>query len=232
MPRITGIYFVLSLAILCGLSLGREVGAENEDYVGVPARITPFDSRYRRVQRYLDSSDLLRRSDSGPAQESDSPNHIAVLKEYLKMASRFEHVPDGKDRDGAVHGDPSDPSVKNRSSRDYWQLPQETESRGTGDCEDKAIWLYARLIQIGFENVRLVVGKYRVDEPAYHAWVVHNFTGKTYILDPTINDGLWDARRYPKGFYQPLYSYSKDKRWRHSEGYRYLAPNSIRNSND
>jgi hypothetical protein len=232
MARFVRILFVLSLAMTGALSLDRMAEAADYDYVGMPAGITPFDSRYRRVQRYLDSSDLLRRSDSGSSQESDSPNHITVLKEYLKMASRFEHVPEGKDRDGAVHGDPSDSSVRNRSSRDYWQLPQETESRGTGDCEDKAIWLYARLIQIGFENVRLVVGKYRVDEPAYHAWVVHNSTGKTYILDPTINDGLWDARRYPKGFYQPLYSYSKDKRWRHSEGYRYFPPNSVKNRND
>ena len=31
------------------------------------------------------------------------------------------------------------------SNGDYWQTPQETEARHAGDCEDKAVWLYAQL---------------------------------------------------------------------------------------
>ncbi len=51
---------------------------------------------------------------------------------------------------------------------DHWQSPSETESRRAGDCEDKSIWLFSRLKMNGYQNLRLVVGKYRPTDRQYH----------------------------------------------------------------
>ena len=55
---------------------------------------------------------------------------------------------------------------------DFWQFPEETEHLGRGDCEDKAIWLYAKMLAEGFDDVRLVLGKYIESDTVFHAWVV------------------------------------------------------------
>ena len=108
---------------------------------------------------------------------------------------------------------------------DYWQLPEETEKLGTGDCEDKAIWLYERLLEHSYTNVRLVVGKYQADKNVYHVWVNLYVTTpgkdgkveqKVYILDPTMDSKAWDAKSFPAGYYLPLYSFYKNQRWAHS----------------
>lgn len=223
------IIFALFLAMTCELSIGREARAIDYDYMGVTACVTPFDSRYRRVQRYLESKEPSHHQNLAESQRSDFLSHLRVLKKYLRIASRFEYIPDGKGMGTTAYGYQSFSHKRNRSSSDCWQLPEETEGRGGGDCEDKAIWLYARLIQMGFENVRLVVGKYHVDQPAYHAWVVYYLTEKIYILDPTINDGLREARHYPQGFFKPSYSYSKGSRWCHMGGYRQLLTSALKN---
>ena len=213
MASLSRLPFCLCLVIACGLSMSGKAGAGDENYEGVKAGITPFDSRYRRIQRYLDSEEQRHQVLS----DSETPFNTKVLKKYLRIANSFRYRPDKDDGESVAGRRRSRSPGEDISPEDRWQLPEETESRGAGDCEDKAIWLYARLLQMGFENVRLVVGKYRLDQPAYHAWVVCYGTNRIYILDPTMNGGLWPARHYPKGFYRPLYSYSKGSRWRHSE---------------
>ena len=99
---------------------------------------------------------------------------------------------------------------------DYWQTPQETENNGSGDCEDKAVWLYANLKQNGYANVRLVIGKYRSFETRYHVWVTYtDQTGATYLLDPAIQKRVWKAGDFSQGFYKPVYSFDGQNRYRH-----------------
>ena len=91
---------------------------------------------------------------------------------------------------------------------DYWQLPDETEKRGKGDCEDKAIWLYSKLLKDGFADVRLVIGKYRRSDILFHAWV--------FILDPTKRKTVRELKDFASDYYQPYYSYYREKRWCHT----------------
>jgi hypothetical protein len=225
--RVTRIAFALLIALICGGHLYGEAGATDYDYVGAPTRITPFDSQYQRLQTYLEWREIHHSSNMRSSGKADSSATLSVLKRHLKMASRFRHISEERNEGYAPYGHSSPPQTRrHRATYDYWQLPAETEDRGAGDCEDKAIWLYARLIEMGLKNVRLVVGKYRIDQPAYHAWVVCNVSGRVYILDPTMNKGFWEARHYPKGFYQPAYSYSQGRKWRHPEGYLQLLRNT------
>jgi hypothetical protein len=222
MARLVRIALVFSLALAGGLYQGRELRAADHDYAGIPARITPFDSRYVRVQQYLEAREAQYTSLSEKTSSSPSSRSVKTLKKHLKAASRFDDVQDQKAWDDG-YGRSSYASKRKEHPGDYWQLPEETESRGAGDCEDKAIWLYTRLIAMGFEDVRLVVGKYRPNQADLHAWVMYRSKGKVYILDPAIYQGLWEARHYPKGYYRPFYSYSKDKRWRHKDVHRDLV---------
>jgi hypothetical protein len=215
MVRLLRAHATFFLILICVMSQAAELSAADYDYAGEVACITPFDSRYLRIQEYLESHGA---SPTGAGQRALDPSQrISLLKRYLRIASRFSYLPDQECRDETSYDERSNSAKEANSSNDSWQLPNETEYRGAGDCEDKAIWLYVRLIETGVQNVRLVVGKYRTDQPAYHAWVVCHGTNRTYILDPTMNAGLWQARHYPRGFYRPLYSYSKGSRWRHLE---------------
>ena len=136
------------------------------------------------------------------------------VKALLVRASRFAYV-----ADAAPTG-----AWKTRLVGDYWQLPEETEHLGRGDCEDKALWLYAKMLAEGFDDVRLVIGKYRQSATVFHAWVVWypRIQGedgaveqRIYILDPTKHRGVWQAKQYPRGYYQPYYSFHRSQRWRH-----------------
>ena len=102
------------------------------------------------------------------------------------------------------------------SGRDYWQAPQETQARWAGDCEDKALWLFAELKRNGHSNVRLVVGRYRSMDRGYHVWVtMADNEGHVWILDPTTQKKIWKASDFDKGYYKPLYSFDGINRYRH-----------------
>jgi transglutaminase-like putative cysteine protease len=68
---------------------------------------------------------------------------------------------------------------------DYWQSPEETIARGTGDCEDQAIYLHHLLglkglqseVVFGIENLKHV--------ESGHVWVEYPADDDIYILDPT-----------------------------------------------
>ena len=137
------------------------------NYRGIPTTVTPYDSKYRRVE------------------------------EYLKTAYNFQYKSE-------------------KRGSDYWQLPDETEALKTGDCEDKAIWLYSKLLDDGLPNVRLVIGKENKDSEEFHAWVAWDRGGKIYILDPTADSHIWRLDQYPQGYYLPYYSFYKNKEWIHT----------------
>ena len=100
---------------------------------------------------------------------------------------------------------------------DYWQSPQETESRWAGDCEDKAVWLYMNMKQNGYFNARLVIGRYRQADKGYHVWVtLPDGQDNFFILDPTAQKKIWKASDFNDGSYKPLFSFEGTNRYRHS----------------
>jgi len=148
------------------------------DHVGVSIQKTPYDERYKKIEKTLGTT-------------------YKKVEEYLKMASKFKY----KEEAAGV---------------DNWQLPFETERLGTGDCDDKAVWLYLKLLKDGVDNVRLVLGNYKKGELSVHMWVNWYQGGEVYILDPTIDNGIRTAAQYSNKYYQPFYSFHKDKRWKHN----------------
>lgn len=219
------ISLIALLFIAAALFTGPPANASNSDYLGVATPITPFDSQYRRVRDYLEAEELGY--PQHPALSSEKPEvreALRVFRKYLKIASRFKYVADARGDACRIDGQVSFSPEATGRLLEHWQLPEETEGRRAGDCEDKAIWLYVRLIQRGFENTRLVIGKYRINQSDYHAWVAAYLDGKVYILDPTTNNGIWEAQQYPEGFYVPIYSYHKNNRWRHGGGLTLPGP--------
>ncbi|GEM_PF-1499497 len=98
-----------------------------------------------------------------------------------------------------------------------WQTPQETERKGSGDCEDKAVWLFHQLKLNGYENVRLVVGKYKSVNRGYHVWVAYTDRDSvSYILDPAAQKRIWKSDDFSSAFYRPLYSFDGQNRYRES----------------
>lgn len=106
--------------------------------------------------------------------------------------------------------------TRDAKGKDTWQTPEETEMRRAGDCEDKAVWLYAQLKANGHTSARLVIGKYKSFQKTYHVWVTYaDAQGTTYILDPATQTRPWVLGNFSKGFYIPYYSYDGKKRYRH-----------------
>jgi hypothetical protein len=107
--------------------------------------------------------------------------------------------------------------VADDPSKDYWQTPQETESRWAGDCEDKAVWLFAQLKKNGYRDVRLVVGHFNRASHGYHVWVTltDESSGRVCVLDPTSQKRIWKSEDFAEGYYKPLYSFDGSNRYRH-----------------
>lgn len=100
---------------------------------------------------------------------------------------------------------------------DQWQSPQITERRRSGDCEDKAVWLYAQLMQSGHgDNARLVIGKLRSHDPRLHVWVqLQTESGETLVLDPSSQKRIWKNTDFSSDMYLPYYSYDSTHRYKH-----------------
>ncbi len=103
------------------------------------------------------------------------------------------------------------------SDGDYWQSAEETEAKHSGDCEDKAIWLFSRLKMNGYESIRLVIGKYRPVDRQYHVWVTYQDPlGNEYLLDPTKQKHIWTMGQFSSDFYRPIFSFDGVNRYRHT----------------
>ena len=109
---------------------------------------------------------------------------------------------------------------RDKKGQDYWQTPEETEERGTGDCEDKALWVYYKLFNQGF-NVRLVLGGMyewvsKTNTMTYcHCWTQWYTPRGIYILDPGQKSRVLPATSTNRMKYHPWYSWQGDKRWKH-----------------
>ena len=192
MFRLLVIASILSLVFFPFPSRG-----ETPDYLGCKTLRTPYDTKYRKVETYLNS---IRDVNA----ELYSPSFViqqSRIRRYLKMAQSFRFQEEGW--------------LSSGKQQDHWQLPEETERLRTGDCEDLAIWLYCHLLDEGFNNIRFTLGFAGAEDKATHAWITWYERGKTYVLDPSRKEGIFCCSRSNSITYQPCYSYYFDKKWHH-----------------
>jgi hypothetical protein len=93
-------------------------------------------------------------------------------------------------------------------------MPQETATRHTGDCKDKALWL---IDQLQDPSARFVIGKMTRGANISHAWVEWQHDGKWWILDCTMLARPIPAERAGANEYVPLYSYTRSAAFRHTD---------------
>ena len=97
----------------------------------------------------------------------------------------------------------------------HWQSPEETASRGAGDCKDKSIWLYAAMKKAGYTNVQLVIGRYRDIDRVLHAWITYtDEAGNTILLDPAKQKRPWNVGEFSPELYKSLYYFDGQNRYR------------------
>jgi len=99
---------------------------------------------------------------------------------------------------------------------DVWQSASETDKSRSGDCEDKAIWLFTKLSQNGYNDIRLVVGKFRTIDKQFHAWVTVRVDGNDYLLDPANQKRVWENGQFQSGFYTAYFSFDGESKFKHS----------------
>ena len=118
-------------------------------------------------------------------------NQAQPMQMLFRMARSFHYTSDRK--------------------HDLWQSAEETSKNYGGDCEDKAIWLYTKMRQNGYQNVSLVIGKYGPNSREFHMWVTYkNESGENLLLDPTIQRKPWKIDAFPKRLYHPIHILSGD----------------------
>ena len=88
-----------------------------------------------------------------------------------------------------------------------WQTPEELEHSATGDCKDKALWLYSKLKAAGATSLELVIGKQNLFDSEFHAWVIARHANRDYLLDPSNRSSVWEISDFDWDEYVPFYSY-------------------------
>lgn len=103
------------------------------------------------------------------------------------------------------------------SGGDQWQSPEQTDRIRSGDCEDKALWLYAQLKQNGYDAL-LVVGRHRETDRKFHVWVVYtDHSSGSYIFDPSAQKRPWKVNEFSADFYRPIYAFDTDHRYHYDD---------------
>jgi len=72
---------------------------------------------------------------------------------------------------------------------DYWQHPLTFEQLRKGDCEDHALWAWRKMVELGFA-ADFYVGQWLTngERTGFHAWVVFERSGSTFLLEPVIKE--------------------------------------------
>lgn len=100
---------------------------------------------------------------------------------------------------------------------DDWQEPSVTEKLKRGDCEDMAVWVYRELKKNGYENVRIMVGKFEVKDRNHHTWAVCAAPdGDDWIVDPALARKIWKRSDLLPEVYVPAYSFDGQSKYVHS----------------
>ncbi|MCW1430681.1 transglutaminase-like cysteine peptidase [Novosphingobium sp. JCM 18896] len=182
------------------LSLGQMPGgamASPDDYLGsrrLAVRHTAFDRQWDRVRHGSVSQAFVRQI----AATSQSAGDEAMLQAVNSWTNRHvRYVEDSK-----LYG---------RS--DYWAGAQATLERGAGDCEDIAIAKLALLNALGVprSDVFLTIARDRARN-ADHALLVVKRGGRYWLLDNGTDRVLDASSSYD---YQPIMSFSGDRKWLH-----------------
>ena len=93
-----------------------------------------------------------------------------------------------------------------KTRRDWWQSADQTSQYFSGDCEDKAIWLYTQMRRNGYHDASLHIGKYSPSSRKFHMWVTYVADdGSTLLLDPTIQRKPWNILAFSENFYRSLH---------------------------
>ena len=106
---------------------------------------------------------------------------------------------------------------------DYrWKTPKEVDSSWTGDCKDKALWLYAKLKEAGVRDLRLVIGRKDRGSRQFHAWLYLTLDGLAYLLDPTRSGDVWKQTEFGDDEYIPAYSFDGESAYSHGIDLRFF----------
>ena len=95
-----------------------------------------------------------------------------------------------------------------------WKTPRELRVSKSGDCKGKAVALYDKLRAHGARNVRLVIGKHRIEDSRTHAWVEWQTANGNLLLDPTFNWAATRTNEQDPFNYVPLYAYDSGHKYR------------------
>lgn len=88
-----------------------------------------------------------------------------------------------------------------------WKTPTELQLDQTADCKGKAVALYRIMHSNGAQNVRLIIGKYRIEDVRTHAWLEWQTQIGTFVLDPTFSDESTKREELDSSVYVPFYAY-------------------------
>lgn len=99
---------------------------------------------------------------------------------------------------------------------DMWQDPSITEKLKRGDCEDMAVWVYRELKRSGYDDVRIMVGKFELHDKRFHTWVVCRLEGADVIIDPALQRGVWLRAEISTDLYLPAYSFDGRNKYTHT----------------
>ena len=135
---------------------------------------------------------------NGPKTIISHFSHARSVKELFMIARSYRYLSNAANRP--------------------WQSAEETTLKGSGNCADKAVWLYTELTRNGYNDVSLVIGKYCPIDTKLHAWVTYvDKSEHTFILDSALQRQILKVEDFPEGFYIPLYSFSRENRYFHGQ---------------
>ena len=167
------------------------------DYLGVLTDWTPYDMKYRRIERFFEAQPYAGHR-AGELSDHDAYYRVRSL---IRQARRL-------------------PYLRETATQDFWQIPPETQARPGGDCEDQAVWLFDQMQGLGIRNCRVFLGKRNARGNQPHAWVILYTKSNGYILDPTEFAQPYQSRAFSKSDYVPHYSFLITRRWHHGRSLR------------
>ncbi len=179
-------YFALVIFILCAVfDPGINLWANGLAYSPHLVSETPFDQRLDNAGFFNESKINL---DKPHKSKPRSANELFMIARSYRYVSNPENI--------------------------RWQSAEETSLKGSGNCADKAVWLYTELKKNGYNNVSLMIGKYHSFDSIFHAWVVYvDKSEQTWLLDSAMQIQPWKAGDLPESFYVPFYSFSGEIRY-------------------
>jgi hypothetical protein len=93
------------------------------------------------------------------------------------------------------------------------QTPEQTEATKSGDCKAKSLWLASKM---NCRNLRFVIGKFRLNDPQSHAWLIWEAPDGWLVLDATNYSRVLDPDQLSPSQLVPTYSYAPGGKYAHT----------------